>query len=151
MRKSAIVIFCLGLLCCKKEEAASIHALKRTDFFASENAALQTIQLALDERQESDGAREIAERIESVSYIDTRAKSLAVVFYHSNLGLKNMVITRDLLHPNQLPSTTKCEGEECTCKVSTIIADNGDVTMTCSCKSCSMITTGAAESAPATE
>lgn len=134
--KRMILIFSLaGLLACKKEQTQA----PRADFFKDEQDALKTVQNILDKRP---GIEHI-NKVSSISYIDTRTKSVAFVFYESDKGLQNIVFQKDRtsLQTNNY-SITKCEGEECACKVNAVISDNGDVTMSCSCKSCSMVTTG---------
>lgn len=81
-----------------------------------------------------------AEALESVSYIDSKTKSYAFVFYRSTKGVENIVIEQE--YTGTVVSnikTIKCAGEDCDCKVVTVISDEGDVTVDCTCHSCEMI------------
>jgi hypothetical protein len=130
--------FCLTILvsCAKISEKKSV-AMERTDFFKDEKELYQTIQTALD----THSLGEKLQTIQSISYIDSRKKSFAFVFYTSDKGSSNIAIKKDYTGGGEeaLISTIKCDGAYCTCKVKTIIDDQGDVNVDCSCTSCTML------------
>lgn len=81
-----------------------------------------------------------AEALENISYFDSKTKSYAFVFYRSGKGVENIVIEHEyngtaVSHIKSI----KCAGEDCDCKVITVISDEGDVTVDCTCHSCEMI------------
>ena len=136
MRKFLIAgcLFCL--VACQKDQQVQTASATRTDFFANNVDALKTVQQILDKSAPG----EKVDQIESISYIDARAKSFAFVFYHSNKGKQNLVIQKNFVGEDNVQVTsTKCDGEDCSCKVKTIISENGDVSVDCSCKSCTML------------
>lgn len=131
-----IVAGIMMLTACHKENNPQLPSILRTDFFKSDEEAQKKIQTVLD--QHSPGEK--LERIESVSYIDSKNKSYAFVFYRSNKGSSNVVLEQPYLNGQKLAmSSVKCDGEYCDCKVKTIISNNGDVTLDCSCSSCTML------------
>lgn len=137
MAKSYLLALLLIFTACKKENSQQATPMERTDFFSNDKDLHQKIQAALEKRSRN----ERLERIESVSYIDSRKKSFAFVFYRSNLGSSNIVVQKEYLGGNKIAvSTVKCDGAYCDCKVKTIISNNGDVSVDCSCTSCTMLT-----------
>lgn len=135
-----IYIFTVMLLLasCSKEVVHN-RAANRVDFFADDRDALCKVQ----RYAASFGRKELVNKILSVSYIDSERKSYAFVFYESDHGAGNMVIEQEYNGGMVLFSKSiKCEGESCSCKVKSIIGDNGDITLDCSCSSCTMLIQG---------
>lgn len=92
---------------------------------------------------------EILKEISHVSYIDSRDKSYALVFFQSNKRSGNLLLEKK--YQNGVlyaASGTSCEGVGCNCEVITTISNAGDVTVKCSCSSCTMLVTETA--APST-
>lgn len=138
--KTLITILCfVALAACNKENIRN-KAADRSDFFKNDRDALTKIQHYLNAYEKG----EQVSKIVSVSYIDSKDKSYAFVFYTSNLGQGNLVIEREYGEDEDDDTSIggrsiKCEGEYCNCKVRSIIADNGTVTLDCSCTSCTML------------
>ena len=108
----------------------------RIDFFTDNTDAFKKVQLALHQHN----IKEQLILIENITYIDAVQKSFAFVFYRSNMGLSNVVF--QLNHnptAKEQVTSIKCDGEDCDCKVKTIITSTGDVTVDCTCKSCTML------------
>ena len=136
MKKLVVLAGIMILVACNKENNPQPPPMSRTDFFSNEKDLQQKIQTALDQHRPG----EKLERIESISYIDSRNKSFAFVFYRSNKGSSNVVIQKQYLGRDQYAvNSVKCDGAGCDCKVKTIIGNNGDVTLDCSCSSCTML------------
>jgi len=131
-----IVAGILVLTACQKENNPQLPAVSRTIFFKNDTEALQKIQMVLDQRSPG----EKLERIESVSYIDSKNKSYAFVFYKSNKCTSNVILQQQYLNGQALAlSSVTCSGTDCNCQVKTIISNSGDVTLDCSCSSCTML------------
>lgn len=110
----------------------------RTDFFVNEQDAFEKVKQAILQHNQ----QEQLKHIDNITYIDASQKSYAFVFYRSNMGSSNIVFQMNH-HTNAREdggvTTIKCEGEECDCKVKTVITREGDVTVDCTCKSCTML------------
>ncbi len=134
MRILFIVAVMIMLAACHKEN--NPPSMSRTDFFNNELEAAQKVQSLLDRRSKG----EKLERIENISYIDSKNKSYAFVFYQSNKGFSNIVLQQQYLNGQKSAMTSvTCAGSNCSCKVSTTISNAGDVTVGCSCSSCTMM------------
>lgn len=136
--RNITIFFALVLLAsCSKESVHNRNA-SRVDFFADERDALCKIQ-----RYASGfGKKETVDKILSVSYIDSDKKSYAFVFYNSDRGPGNMVIEQGYTGDSNLVAyskSIKCESDWCACKVRSIIDDNGQITLDCSCSTCTML------------
>lgn len=119
---------------CHKEN--NPPSMSRTDFFNNELEAVQKVQSLLDRR----ASGEKLERIESISYIDSKNESYAFVFYQSNKRFGNMVLKQQYVNGQKSAMTSvTCTGSDCNCKVSTTISNAGNVTVGCSCSSCTMM------------
>lgn len=130
----ALVVIAVFSACNK--DAVRNRNVERVDFFTSNDDALKKTQKYVDGFKKD----EIIEKILSISYIDSERKSYAFVFYRSNLGPGSVVIEQEYNgNAVLLSKSIKCEGEGCQCKVLSIIDDNGQVYLDCSCPSCSMI------------
>lgn len=129
------VILILFIACTKKSpENKNI----RTDFFISESDAFNKVQLALQQHN----PKEQLVHIDNITYVDASQKTYAFVFYHSNMGNSNIVFQRNnhtTARADGGVTSIKCEGEDCDCKVKTVITREGDVNVDCSCKSCTML------------
>lgn len=133
MRQTFILLSLLLLGACQKEQTAP--AISRTDFFTSASDARQKVQQLLDKRP---GGGQL-KSIERINYIDSKNKSWAFVYYRSNLGSSQIVLQQQYLNGKILPlSSITCSGTDCDCKVVTTISMAGDVTVNCSCSSCTM-------------
>ncbi len=131
-----LLIVLLAFLACTKNPTESKSS--RTDFFNNEKDAFKKVQQALQQHN----PKEHLVHIDNITYIDASKKSYAFVFYRSTMGSSNIVFQL-----NQSPSaradggvtSIKCDGDDCDCKVKTVISREGDVTVDCSCKSCTML------------
>lgn len=121
---------------CTKENSNLSYGQQRTDFFTSVTDMRQQVQAVLSRYDR----REQLEKIEAISYVDGRNKSYAFVFYQSNRGKRNLVFEHQYLGQKLTAvKSIKCEGENCDCKVLTVISDSGNVSVSCSCTSCTML------------
>lgn len=136
--KPFVLLFCLlGLMSsCKKEDPSLVPTSATHVFFKNRSAMLQEVQAVLTDRYPGATLQEITH----VSYIDSRDKSYALVFYKSNKRSGNLLLERKY-RKGVLYSTSSgtCEGVDCNCQVVTTISDAGDVTINCSCSSCTML------------
>lgn len=124
------------LTACQKENNPKLPAVSRTIFFKNDADASRKIQMVLDQRS----LGEKLERIESISYIDSKNKSYAFIFYTSNKGTGRVILQQRYLNGQALTlSSVTCSGTDCNCQVKTIISNSGDVTLDCSCSSCTML------------
>lgn len=136
MKTFYISLVAILLLAACSKDAVHNRNTNRVDFFTDERDALCKIQRYSD----GFGKKETVDRILSVSYIDSPKKSYAFVFYQSDHGQGNMVIEQEYDSGAVLFSkSVKCEGESCTCKVKSIIGDDGQITLDCNCSSCTMV------------
>jgi hypothetical protein len=91
---------------CLKENIPNRNA-QRMDFFSSEKDAISKMQKHVTVYDQA----ETVEKILSVSYIDSRTKSYAFVFYVSNRGPGNMVIEQQYNGPHVMSiQSIKCTG-----------------------------------------
>lgn len=126
----------MTLTACQKENNPQLPAVSRTIFFKNDADASRKIQMVLDQRSPG----EKLERIESISYIDSKNKSYAFVFYTSNKGTGRVILQQRYLNGQALTlSSVTCSGTDCNCQVKTIISNSGSVTLDCSCSSCTML------------
>jgi hypothetical protein len=126
----------LVLASCQKNANTVSVLYDRPVFFENDREMMQTVQAALDQA----ALGEKLERVEHISYIDSKQKSYAFVFYQSNKGSNNVVIQKQYLPDNKVAlSSVRCEGLDCNCQVKTIIDNNGGVSVDCSCSSCTML------------
>lgn len=126
----------MTLTACQKENNPQLPAVSRTIFLKNDADASRKIQMVLDQRSPG----EKLERIESISYIDSKNKSYAFVFYTSNKGTGRVILQQRYLNGQALTlSSVTCSGTDCNCQVKTIISNSGSVTLDCSCSSCTML------------
>lgn len=136
MRKiliSSLIILASG---CQKDYQIRPSVSERKDFFRNESDAISKLNGFLSKYPHAPKAEAIAR----IAYIDSKTKSYAFVFYRSVKGLENIVIEQE--YHNDIVSNVrsiKCAGEDCECKVVTVISDEGDVSVDCTCHSCAMI------------
>lgn len=134
----AVFIF-LSVSCRKHPVSQETLAIKPTVLFSSKQDAFEKIASFLS--KEVPGEQLI--RIDNISYIQTLTKTMALVFYETNTGKHNLVYTSSVMK-QEVPgdgTITVCEGDDCACRVRAIIDNQGNVTVSCSCSSCEMITT----------
>lgn len=121
---------------CSKESGFRELSAKRTDFFSDTADCVRKVQQYLAKY----GDTEKVNSIVSVSYIDSKDKSYAFVFYQANSGEGNIVIQQD--YEGELlvgAKSYKCDGEDCACKIRTLLEDNGTIQLSCNCTSCDMV------------
>ena len=124
-------------LACTKTDQAKIPTSASHVFFRNETEMNNTVQTALEKLSPG----EKMEAIKNVSYIDSKDKSYALVFYRSNKRAGNLLLERRYQNGVLFSATSiTCEGASCACKVLTTISDAGSVTVNCSCSSCTMLT-----------
>lgn len=131
-----LLILLILVTACTKNNSTSNPT--RTDFFAHEKDAFQKVQQALLQHNKNEQLLQI----ENITYVDATQKTYAFVFYRSNMGSSNIVFQRSnnaAARTDDGVTSIKCEGEDCDCKVKTIISREGDVTVDCTCKSCTML------------
>jgi hypothetical protein len=136
MRIIAALFIVCGFFCCRKNETMVNRVAERTDFFKDSIHALKKVQGYLN----LFAKKETVSSIQSVSYIDSKDKSYAFVFYTSDKGENNIVIRQDYKGSDLIGGgSVKCEGEHCSCRVKTLITREGDVVLDCTCTSCTML------------
>lgn len=137
--KRSVLFFCvLALVLSCKKEGSSIPTSATHVFFRNRSDMVQQIQSVIAQRYPGEALGEITH----VSYIDSRDKSYALVFYKSNKRSGNLLLERTY-HKAVLYSASSgtCEGVGCNCQVITTISSSGDVKISCSCSSCTMLVT----------
>ncbi len=126
---------------CKKEEASTIPTSASHVFFKNRSDMNQQIQSVIAKRYPDETLHEIT----NVSYIDSKDKSYALVFYKSSKRSGNILLERKYSQGVlYLASSGTCEGVGCNCQVLTNISSAGDVKISCSCSSCTMLVTQSA-------
>lgn len=141
MRKLLSITVILFSVACTKTDPAKIPTAATHVFFQNETEMNRTVRIVLERLSPG----EKMEAIDNVSYIDSKDKSYALVFYHSNKRAGNLLLEHAHLKGMVVAATSiKCEGADCACKVMTTISNAGDVTVNCSCSSCTMLTNNAA-------
>lgn len=123
-------------LACKKEESNPIPTSATHVFFKNHSDMVQQIQSVIAQRYPGERLGEITH----VSYIDSKDKSYALVFYKSNKRWGNLLLE----HKYQqgvlyAVSSGTCEGVGCNCQVVTTISSAGAVSIACSCSSCTLL------------
>lgn len=137
--KYAILFVCILSLVvsCKKEESSTIQTSASHVFFKNRSEMVQQIQSAIAARYPG----ESLDQISHVSYIDSRDRSYALVFYKSNKRSGNLLLERKYQKGVLYAvSTGSCEGVGCNCQVVTTVSNSGDVKISCSCSSCTLLT-----------
>lgn len=138
--KKILLILCLISVAysCKKQEESLIPLSAKHEFFKSRADMASQIQSFVSQRFPN----ETLDEISHVSYIDSRDKSYALVFFKSNKRAGNLLLERQYKNGVLLAASgTSCEGVGCNCQVVTTISNEGDVTVKCSCSSCTMLVT----------
>jgi len=136
MKLLTTTIVILLLAGCSKDNSNQLPSATRKDFFTTGQDTLHAVQAIVN----GYGRGEHLKKIESISYIDSKNKSYAFVFYSSDKGISNVVIEQQYIGGKKTASQSiKCDGASCDCKVLTVIGDDGSVSVNCSCTSCSMI------------
>lgn len=136
--KQPLLLFCflIMFLACKKEEPSTIPSSASHVFFKNHDDMVQQIQSVIAKRYPNETLHEIT----NVSYIDSKDRSYALVFYKSSKRSGNLLLERKY---NQgvlsEASTGTCEGTGCNCQVLTTITNAGDVKISCSCSTCTML------------
>lgn len=126
----------LFVFACKKEDNKQIPISAKHEFFKSRADMTNQIQSFVTQRFPNETLAEISH----VSYIDSRDKSYALVFFKSNKRSGNLLLERKYKNGVLLAASgTSCEGVGCNCQVVTTISNEGDVTVKCSCSSCTML------------
>lgn len=136
--KYAILLFCLFalVLSCKKDELPLIPTAATHVFFKNQSDMHQKIQSLVTDRYPAEHLQEITH----VSYIDSRDKSYALVFYKTEKRSGNLLIGQTFEKGTLVSTSTgTCEGVGCNCQVVTTISSSGDVKISCSCSSCTML------------
>jgi hypothetical protein len=83
--------------------------------------------------------QEILKTVDSIVSNEIFENSYILVCYHSNLGNSNILFKGAYQHAQLFATTTtKCEGS-CDCKVQVVY--DKDVTISCTCTSCALVTT----------
>lgn len=128
---------------CRKENPSDLPTSASHEFFSSRTDMVRQIQSVIRQRYPGDQLQQISH----VSYIDSKDKSYALVFYQSSKRKGNILMER--IYKNGVLTATQsgtCEGTGCNCQVVTTISNSGEVKITCSCSTCTMLVT---QSAPA--
>lgn len=139
MKKILLFLCLISFICsCQKEDKYLIPTSAKHEFF--QNQADMTSQIQSFVTQRFPG--EILDQITHVSYIDSRDRSYALVFFTSNKRSGNILLERKYKNGVLLAASgTSCEGVGCNCEVITTISNEGDVSVKCSCSSCTMLVT----------
>jgi len=145
--KYATLLCCLFTLVvsCKKEELSLIPTAATHVFFKNSSDMQQQIQSIVTGRYPSERLQEITH----VSYIDSRDKSYALVFYKTEKRSGNLLLKQEFENGALVSTSTgTCEGVGCNCQVVTTISSSGDVKISCSCSSCTMLVNETVVSSP---
>ncbi len=145
--KYATPLFCLFalVLSCKKEEPTLIPTAATHAFFKNQTDMQQQIQSVVTGHYPSERLQEITH----VSYIDSRDKSYALVFYKTEKRSGNLLLEQEFENGALVSTSTgTCEGVGCNCQVVTTISSSGDVKISCSCSSCTMLVNETVVSTP---
>lgn len=126
------------LLACNKSAVTNqSDAFTNNEFFTSKIDAKEKLSNELLKRN----SKEKLIDIQSVSYIKSDSSNLAILFYSTNTGRHNILFEKShAIGENEALKVTSCEGDECVCKVSVTIDNQGKVTVNCSCSYCDLIT-----------
>ena len=136
MRTILTIVILFALFSCNKDTTRRSRTIDRTDFFKNDQDAFRKVQQYLV----AYGKGETLQKVQSVSYIDSKDKSYAFVFYLSDRGESNLVIEQDYVDDELVGgSSIKCDGPDCACKVKNMVKSDGTVIMDCSCTSCTML------------
>jgi len=129
-------LFALVISSCKKEDPSLIPTAATHVFFKNQSDMQQQIQSVVTNRYPSEHLEEITH----VSYIDSRDKSYALVFYKTEKRSGNLLLKQEFKNGVLLSTSTgTCEGVGCNCQVVTTITSSGEVKISCSCSSCTML------------
>lgn len=129
------VIAIVLLTACQKENNFADPIVSRAYFFKNEAEAFREVQSVISQRSPG----EKLARIQSISYIESKNKQYAFVFYESDKGTRNIVFEKQYSNGQSISTNSiTCGGGACDCKVTTVISNSGDVTVGCSCSSCTM-------------
>ncbi len=136
MKKLFIICALTALTGCSKEKTTGLTNIPQRNFFKTDAEAFRQVQQQISKFAPG----EKLQSIQSISYINSRNKSFAFIFYRSNKGASNVVIRKEYVNDQEIEMTSvKCDGEYCDCKVKTIIDNAGNITLDCSCSSCTML------------
>ena len=136
MRTILTICIVIALFACNKDTTTRNRNTARTDFFKNDQDAFRKVQQYL----KAYGKGGILQKVQNVSYIDSKDQSYAFVFYVTDQGESNLVIRQDYVNEELVGGTSiKCDGPDCACKVSTMVKSDGTVLMDCSCTSCTML------------
>ena len=126
------------LLACNKSPVTNqTDSFTNNEFFTSKIDAKEKLSIALLKRN----SKEKLIDIQSVSYIKSDSSNLAILFYSTNTGRHNILFEKsNAIDENEAFKVTTCDGDECVCKVSVSIDNQGKVTVNCSCSYCDLIT-----------
>lgn len=127
----AIISFCA---CTKTDTNYSAGSSKR-QFFKSSEEAFNIVKEQLQKFHSDENLK----TIDRISYLYSGTKAYAFVFYSSNRGSSNLVLNKDYGADDSIGYTvTKCNGESCNCYVNAVISNDGNISVSCSCTSCTM-------------
>jgi hypothetical protein len=128
---TAVVMF----LSCNKEGGYDPTKIPHRVFFKNKTEAFQLVQSILDQNRPG----EKLEVIENITYMDSKDKSYAFVFYKSNKGRSNLSIEKVFEGENEMSATSyQCQGSSCDCTV-VAMASNGHIKMSCNCTTCDLV------------
>lgn len=126
------------LLACNKSAVTNqTDSFTNNEFFSSKIDAKEKLSDALLKRNSNEKLIDI----QSVSYIKSDSSNMAILFYSTNTGRHNILFEKsNTIGENEAFKVTTCDGDECVCKVSVSIDNQGKVTVNCSCSYCDLIT-----------
>lgn len=125
-----------ALFACEKAASPGNSSRFQKAFFKDGQEVYTKVQHALSLYSRN----EVLRVIKSITYIEGLSKRFAVVFYQSNYTSGNVVVTQSFAGEQIIETITKCNGGDCSCLVNTVISDNGDIKLNCSCSTCTMMT-----------
>jgi hypothetical protein len=132
IRQTTIALMLSAFMACTKNNTES--PFERKDFFADSSAAYMETVKALRYFAPTDSLL----AIENIAYVDTKQKTYAIVFYKGKQETGNILFCHEWVQGELVSSSIKCTGENCDCKVRTIVKSNGDVKIDCTCTTCTM-------------
>lgn len=141
MYSKLALFFCLLLMtACHKSDSGFDQIIQReTALIASSSDAFDKVKDYLAQQFPDEQLLAISQ----VSFIHAKSKLIALVFYQSSTGEHNLVIEQTVGADQQLmgEKISFCQGDDCTCKITAVIDNMGNVDLGCNCSSCIMITT----------
>lgn len=138
--KLFIIGVMLFLISCQKSKQDFYRpSSQAASVIASREDAFVKVKHYLAKHFPSEGLQAITD----VSFIQTKQRVIALIFYRTNTGEHNLVIEKQTGEEQNTTAEkiSTCYGDDCTCKVKVVVDSKGNVDVGCNCSSCYMVTT----------